>query len=447
MPAKPKSANGASHRPAWFPSRVIVDNDVAQDQITAEIINRSTCSKIYIATNTEKKSDRQILIEALALGPETFEQDLRRLGRTSLLLTQSTELVQQMAAGPAMERRCFNFLKILPYTGVCPYDCAYCWFKDPVLIPRINVRFFERLPKELQKLRAAGRTPIVFTFTHYKTDCFTMEHLTGFCRQAADFFEHEPGFAIQFLTKSDQVDCLLQPSIAKKVIVTFSVNPSFITSHIDLATPSLDARLMAAKRLHDAGIPVMLRVDPMFVFDGWQSGYEQMVSAIFSHFKPVHVTLGTPRFQDLSDLTNVVEGNGASRARDFMKTLAPEMTVSKPGQPKADDTFRSHFKNMSVSYSDPVRVNLYRTVANLFLKQQPQLSLGLCEEASHIWEQVGIRWTGDKTQDCSCNFVPAAMSSLFSKEERTRVTQQAEEARREDAHISRQRTRNLPVIA
>jgi len=29
----------------------------------------------------------------------------------------------------------FQFLKILPYTGVCPYDCAYCWFKDPVLIP------------------------------------------------------------------------------------------------------------------------------------------------------------------------------------------------------------------------------------------------------------------------------------------------------------------------
>src|SRR5258708_37438725 len=126
-------AKGPSRRPAWFPARVIVDKNVAEDRVTAEIVNRTGCSEVYEILNSENKTDRQILIEALSLGSDTPEQDLRRLGRTSLLLTESSELVQQMAAGPAMERRCFNFLKILPYTGVCPYDCAYCWFKDPVL--------------------------------------------------------------------------------------------------------------------------------------------------------------------------------------------------------------------------------------------------------------------------------------------------------------------------
>jgi DNA repair photolyase len=443
-----ESSRYTSRRRPWQPARVIVDASVSHSEVTTNIIARCSNAEIHEIRDARDKTDRAVLVEALGISGKTPEPELKRLARTSLFLTESTELLQQMAAGPAMERRCFNFLKILPYTGVCPYDCAYCWFKDPVLIPRVNVRFFDQLPEALNRLRREGRTPTVFTFTHYKTDCFTMEHLTGFCRRAADFFETEPGFAIQFLTKSDQVDCLLQPAAAKKIIVTFSVNPTWITTHVDVATPPLEARLLAAQRLQAAGIPVMLRVDPMFVFENWQAAYDDMVKAIFAHFEPVHVTLGTPRFQDLTDLSAVVEGAGSPRARKFMTTQATQMGVSKPGRPQTDESFRSHFKNMSVSYPDAVRVSLYRTVADAFLRRNSKLLLGLCEEPAHIWEEVGLRWTGDKTQDCSCNFVPATMTALFSPEERVRVARQAEEARREDAVIAGQNThRQLRVIS
>jgi DNA repair photolyase len=425
-------------RPAWQPARIIVDAEVADDEATQRILSRAATRQVFAVSDTARKNDRQILIEALDVPPTAQDAELARLGRTSLLLTDSEELVQQMAAGPAMERRCFNFLKILPYTGVCPYDCAYCWFKDAVLIPRVNVRFFERLPAVLDRLRTDGRTPTVFTFTHYKTDCFTMEHLTGFCRRAADWFEREDGFAIQFLTKCDQVDCLLETPVPKKLIVTFSINPEWITRHVDVATPPLSARLAAARRLHQAGVPVMLRVDPIVAFDEWTSAYDDLAESVFEYFEPEHVTLGTPRFQDVGELSTIVERIGSPQAREFMRAQAGQMGLSKPGTPVTDDSFRSYFKNMSVSYPDAARIDLYRTVANAFLRRRPQLPLGLCEEPAAIWAEVGLPWTGDKTKDCSCNFVPLAMTKLFSQGERERVAQQAEEAHRQDAVIAAQ---------
>jgi hypothetical protein len=131
-----------------------------------------------------------------------------------------------------------------------------------------------------------------------------------------------------------------------------------------------------------------------------------------------------------------------------MKMQASQMSVSKPGQPQLDDSFRSHFKNMSVSYPDAIRVSLYRTVADAFRSHNLYMPLGLCEEPALIWEQVGLLWTGDKTRDCSCNFVPTAMSTLFSPEERLRVTKQAEEALRQDAALAGQkRSLPLPIIS
>jgi DNA repair photolyase len=443
-----ESGRYASRRPAWQPARVIVDSGVADDDTTQSILDKVATRKVFAVADAMRKNDRQILIDALNLPSTRPDAELARLGRTSLLLTDSEELVQQMAAGPAMERRCFNFLKILPYTGVCPYDCAYCWFKDPVLIPRVNVRFFDRLPDVLDRLRADGRTPTVFTFTHYKTDCFTMEHLTGFCRRAADWFEREDGFAIQFLTKSDQVDCLLEAPVPRKAIVTFSVNPEWITRHVDVATPPLSARLAAARRLHESGVPVMLRVDPILAFNEWRAAYDDLAESVFEHFEPAHVTLGTPRFQDVGELGTIVERIVSPQAREFMRAQASQMGVSKPGTPVADDSFRSYFKNMSVSYPDTARVDLYRTVADAFLRRRPQLPLGLCEEPAAVWADVGLPWTGDKTKDCSCNFVPLAMTKLFSPEERERVAQQAEEAHRQDALIAGEARRlRLRVVA
>lgn len=426
-----QSADRGKNRRArpWQPARLIIDKRVADHPMTKRILSRCTTEEHHIVdVPTNAMSDRQILARTLRLDDDVSEAKLTALGRTSMLLSFSDQLVQQMAAGPALERRCFNFLKIMPYTGVCPYNCAYCWFKDPVLIPRINVEFFDRLPKVLDELRVARRTPTVFTFTHYKTDCFTMEHLTGMCLDAARFFENSDGFALQFLTKSDFVDCLLVDPVPQKCVVTFSVNAPYIVKNVDLGTPLLSDRLAAARRLSDAGIPVMLRVDPMMIFDGWQRDYKAMVDQILDAFDPEHITLGTPRFQTKDELSVVVNQTSSSRAREFLSGQADLMDVHKPGIPEADGAFASYFANMSVSYDDAVRAELYSFVYNRFRERDPNLSIGLCEEPGSMWSRVGIDWSGDMTTACSCNFVTSTFRTLFSPDEQLRVLMRTREA-------------------
>lgn len=396
-----------SDRRLWQPDHVLVQRDLRSHPVVADILGRCRTEDVREVDLVDGHDDGELLVRTFGLsGDATRPKALFALARRSLLLVDSEELFQQMAAGETMHRRCFNFLKILPYTGTCPYNCAYCWFRDPVLVPRVNARFFDRLPGQLAGLREEGRVPTVFTFTHYKSDCLALDHLTGFARRAADLFENEPGFIVQFLSKAHYVDSLLDPPPQRGTIVTFSVNAPWISEKIDLGASSIAERLDAAKRLSEAGVPVMLRIDPMMVFEGWEEGYSSLADAILEHFTPEHITVGTPRFQNLAELEKVVDATLNQEARRFMATQQALMSVHKPGAPDADGEYRHYFSNMSVSYSDEVRLSLYRHMLDELEARDPDLSVGICEEPKEIWEALELPWLGDKSRDCSCNFIP-----------------------------------------
>lgn len=400
----------ADERRLWQPDHVLYDRRLADHPIVERILDRCTQADVHVLETVEGMGDDRLLIDTFGLsGTATREKALFSLARRSLLLVDSDELFQQMAAGETMQRRCFNFLKILPYTGTCPYNCAYCWFRDPVLIPRVNVRFFDRLPGQLDRLRREGRVPTVFTFTHYKSDCFALDHLTGYARLAADIFENQPGFIVQFLSKAHYVDSLLDPPPRRGTIVTFSVNAPWISQKIDLGASSIEERLDAGRRLIEAGIPVMLRIDPMMVFDDWQEGYDRLAESILDRFTPEHITIGTPRFQNQGELRKVVKATQNRQARRFMESQQELMSDHKPGAPDADDEYQHYFSNMSVSYGDPTRIALYRHMIDRLRDLAPDLSVGICEEPKEIWETLELPWLGDKSRDCSCNFIPQVL--------------------------------------
>jgi len=420
----------------WYPRYLLVDHSVADHPQTLEIIAASRGAKVIGVSAEEKDGDRKILYEAFGIDPAVEnEARLRTLSRQCLLLWQTDELTQHMATGPAWERRCFNFLKILPFTGTCTFNCAYCWFKDPVLIPRVNARFFDLLPAEVDRLEREGRRPMVLTFTHYKTDCFGLEHLTGFCRKAADFFETRPGFFIQFLTKSDWVDTLLTPPVPRRALLSFSINPDVITQDVDLGTASVSDRLAAARRVSEAGISIAFRVDPMMVFPGWEAAYDKLAEDLLNAVRPDQITLGTPRFQTMEEVRRVAELTPSRRAKAFMQGQTELLGDNKPGQSLGTDSDAAYFKNMGVSYPDETRIALYKNALRAFTSRDASLNIGLCEEGPEMWDAAGLTWTGDRTRDCSCNFVvPAARETLTSHDNRALVVLQGH-AQSEDAKV------------
>ena len=404
----------------WLPQHVLVERSVQEHPTAREILANCQDAIIHIV-DAREASDPEILRRSIDGASKMDDAQLAALSRRCLFLWESQELTQPMATGPAWERRCYNFTKIMPYIGTCAFNCAYCWFKDPLLLPRVNVAFFDHFGGLLDRLRAEGATPTVFTFTQYKTDCFGLEHLTGFCRRVADVLQNEPGFFVQFLTKSSCVDSLLKAPAPTKALVSFSINPPKIATEVDLGTASLAQRLEAAGRLSDAGYEVALRVDPMMVFPGWQQAYRDLAAEVVRHVRPSQVTFGTPRFQSLEEVTRVAETTPARSARRFMAEQLNLMVESKPGQSLTTDSESAYFKNMAVSYSDDTRLALYRNAVDAFRAIDPGLSLGLCEESATVWEAVGLEWTGDRTKDCSCNFIAPQHLSELTPEDRSEV--------------------------
>jgi spore photoproduct lyase len=317
-----------------------------------------------------------------------------------------------MSAGKVEERCCYNFLEFIPYSGVCRGMCGYCWFNEPVLIPKVNVKFFDRLPLFLDNLSKSTSSPVVFTFTHHRTDCFAIEHLTDFVHTAAKFFENREQFFIQYLTKSDNVECLLEDSPSRGSIVCFSVNSPIVSDKVELCTSSVNQRLIAAQKLANSGIPVLLRIDPMLAVDNWRDSYRELVELIYGKIRPKQITLGTPRFQSMDELTSVVKSNKNNNVRLIMEEQAAQMTMSKPGIPVPDGDIRLnyYFSNMPVSYPQDLRIDLYKNVVDACRKYDTELSIGLCEEPLEIWEACDLKWTGKKNRDCTCNFVPKVLT-------------------------------------
>ena len=128
----------------WHPQHVLVQDGVRDHPATRDILAKCPAAHVHIIDN-EVSADADILRRFVDGAASMDEDQLAALSRRCLMLWDSEELTQPMATGPAWERRCYNFTKIMPYIGTCAFNCAYCWFKDPVLIPRVNVAFFDYL--------------------------------------------------------------------------------------------------------------------------------------------------------------------------------------------------------------------------------------------------------------------------------------------------------------
>ena len=393
----------------WHPTAVLIDAAVERHPVADAVVARcrgATTHRVHVRPGL---LDAELLDMALPRS-KRGGRSASDVARDTLLLHGEGRIFQPMAAGSVPERRCFNFIKLLPYAGVCRASCAYCWFRDPVLLPRVNVRFFDHLPGQIAELARRRGKPLVLTFTHYKTDCFAIEHLTGFVERMCRTFEGLDGCFVQLLTKSDQIQPVLRARPERGTMVAFSVNAECVSDALEGGSASSAKRLQAAQELEGNGIPVLLRVDPMLAVQDWRTAYESLALRVASALRPQQITLGTPRFQSMAEVGRVVEAVQDKAARLMMAEEADKMGEHKPGKPRDDPDggANAYFRNMPISYPRDLRIELYRSLIDTWRAGGFDAPVGLCEEGADVWDACGLPWRGDKTRDCSCNFVPSS---------------------------------------
>lgn len=171
----------------------------------------------------------------------------------------------------------------------CPAKCQYCYLAAS-LGERTYVRLYVNIHEILQSARKLIRkqVPKITTFeASSSSDPVALEHLTGSLREAIEFLGKESHGRLRLVTKSDHVDSLLDAAHQGHTRFRFSLNTEKIIDQYEEGTASLEGRLSAAIRVHEAGYPLGFIIAPLIMYEGWRSGYAILLDRVAASLPPV----------------------------------------------------------------------------------------------------------------------------------------------------------------
>jgi len=95
------------------------------------------------------------------------------------------------------------------------------------------------------------------------------------------------------LTKSDNVDSILDIPHNDCTIIAWSMNNEMVSRKFEIGAPPFKLRLNAAFKVQKAGYQLRIRLDPIVPFEGWRDAYSETIKQIFSKISLERITLGT----------------------------------------------------------------------------------------------------------------------------------------------------------
>lgn len=182
------------------------------------------------------------------------------------------------------------------YTSLCmncPYDCQYCYLRG--MYPSGNLVLFVNLEDYFRELETLLAEHPVYLCLSYDTDLCPLESLHGLIHAFHHFLAIHPTLTVEVRTKSACIPLLRALPPTEQMIFAFTLSPDEITV-FERKTPSLGARLQAAKEGIDLGHSIRLCFDPMLYVPGWREVYTQFVPTLTD-------TLGADHLKKVRDFS------------------------------------------------------------------------------------------------------------------------------------------------
>jgi len=159
----------------------------------------------------------------------------------------------------------------------CPLHCAYCTLlyrlpRFPYLQAYANT---DEIFAMVEAWVSRSPDPMSILVAGDNTDVLAMEPLLGTLRETIEFFGRRlRGRArLEFLSKSPEVDCILDAEHRQTTSVGYSLNTPRVIEAVEHATASLDERLVALRKALRAGYSLFLNIAPIFPYEGWRAEY------------------------------------------------------------------------------------------------------------------------------------------------------------------------------
>lgn len=166
----------------------------------------------------------------------------------------------------------------IPLATGCMAHCHYCYLNTnvgtkPYIRVYVNLdEIFEQAVKYMKE-----RSPEITRFEAACTsDPVGIEHISGSLKKTIEFFATQELGRLRFVTKFAHVDSLLDAKHNGHTRFRFSINADYVIKNFEPATSPFQERIEAAKKVAEAGYPLGFICAPLYRFDGWEKGYEEL---------------------------------------------------------------------------------------------------------------------------------------------------------------------------
>ena len=180
---------------------------------------------------------------------------------------------------------------------------------------------------------------------------------------------------LELKTKTTSVENLLDLDPRGRIMVSWSLNADEVAASDEKGAPPPEDRLRAAAECRRAGYLIGLHFDPLVIFPGWERSYARTVEAVYDHLQPGDISwisLGSLRYPPALD-------------RLIRKRFPDSRLPLGELLPGLDGKLR---------YFRPLRVELYRKVADQVRKRDAGVEIYLCMESPTVWEEsLGVSLT------------------------------------------------------
>jgi spore photoproduct lyase len=291
-------------------------------------------------------------------------------GKKHLHISKKVGEALHVCASLNPEYICCN-TQVLRSISNCPYTCTYCFLQSYLTngtttviadVPALVEEIKEKTRREPWRFFRIG--------TWELGDSLALEGMLGTAGELVSAFADLPNAVLEFRTKSDFVEPFLTLQSNGRTIISWTLNPEPVICGEELGTASLDKRLAAMGRVVSKGYLTALHFDPMVYYEGWQTGYDDLVKRIFEVIPPENVawiSIGALRFNP--EMKKQIEDN-FPRSR----LTSAEMVLGGDGK---------------VRYVKPLRVKMMTRLVDAIRKYGgDDPFIYLCMERWDVWQKV-----------------------------------------------------------
>ena len=199
-----------------------------------------------------------------------------------------------------------------------------------------------------------------------------LDPLTAYSSIIIPFFGEHTYARLTLLTKSVNVDRLLELEHKGHTILSWSVNPPDICEMFEENVPSMDERLEAMYRVASAGYPIRAVMMPIIPVEGWQDIYTEFTRHLLETVPIQRLTLGgICIYRGARKLMEQKIGSNNAISDNI------ESMLQKTGDGRA-------------RYSQVLRRELYSIIIKAAQYIKPELELALCLEERELWQTIGL---------------------------------------------------------